>query len=57
VVTLQLRGGSKLRVFEYDDIGKIWANAGMLKVEGIPSYPAAIDGQFLQMDVMAVRVH
>ncbi len=57
VVTLQVRGGSKVRVFEYDDIGKIWANAGMLKVEGLPPYPDAIDGQFLQMDVVAVRVH
>ena len=55
LVTLPMRGGTQVRLFEYDDIGKIWANAGALKIEGLPPYPDAFDGQFLQLDVVSVK--
>ena len=54
-LTVPLRGGSLVRVFEYNDIGKIWANAEGLKIEGIAPYPAVFDGQFLQIDVISVE--
>ncbi len=54
-VTLGMRGGTKVRVFEYDDIGKIWANAEGLKLEGLPPYPDAFDGQFMHVDVLSVN--
>jgi len=53
-VVLPMRGGTKVRVFEYDDIGKIWANAEQLTVAGIPPHPNAFDGQFMQFDVVSV---
>jgi hypothetical protein len=53
-LTLCVRGGSQVRVFEYDDIGKIWANAEQLKVEGIAPYPDAHEGQFLELGVVSV---
>ncbi len=54
-VTLPMRGGGQVRVFEYDDIGKIWSNAEGLKIEGISPYPEAFDGQFMQVDVVSVK--
>jgi hypothetical protein len=53
-VTLPMRGGTQVRLFEYDDIGKIWANAEGLKVPELAPYPAAFDGQFLRLDVVSV---
>ncbi len=52
--TLPIRGGSKVRVFEYDDIGKIWANAAKLTVPELPPYPEAVEGQYLHFDVLSV---
>jgi len=54
-VTLQVRGSTKVRFFEYDDIGRIWQNAEKLTVEGIPPYPEAFDGQFMHFSVVSVR--
>jgi hypothetical protein len=55
-VTLRMRGGSQAQIFEYDDIGKIWKNAGDLKVEGVPPYPDAAEGQFMLFNVVSVEV-
>ncbi len=55
-VTIPIKGGAKVRVFEYDDIGKIWKNAEGLKVEGIAPYPDAFEGQFLQLNVVSVNL-
>ncbi len=55
-VTIPIKGGAKVRVFEYDDIGKIWKNAEGLKVEGIAPYPEAFEGQFLQLNVVSVNL-
>lgn len=52
--TIPMRGGTSVRVFEYDDIGKIWANAGGLTVPDLPPFPEPYDGQFMQFDVVSV---
>lgn len=53
-VTLRIRGGAKVRFFEYDDIGRIWQNAEHLTVDGIPPYPEAFDGQFIHFNAVSV---
>lgn len=56
-VTLRVRGGAKVRFFEYDDIGRIWQNAEHLTVDGIPPSPDAFDGQFIHFNAVSVTAH